>query len=84
MMLALTVELPDAYWDAFLLQRFPGKTLAELDAIDWARYMRALHAQHIEQIEDVRTAYFQGKHKPTADEAKEMLRHDQLVGETDG
>jgi hypothetical protein len=83
-MLALTAQLPAAYWDAYVLQRFPGKTLEDLDAMDWGRYLRAQHVRYIDQIEDVRELYFQGKHKPTAEEATAMLRHDRLLGETDG
>ncbi len=83
-MLALSAQLPDAYWDAFLLQRFPGKTLEELDQVDWARYMRALHVRHIEQVEDMRELYFKGKHKPTPDEVQAWERHDRLIEDTDG
>lgn len=78
-MLALTCAMPDAYWDAFLLQRFPGKTLEELDGIDWGRLCRALHVQQIDRIEDMREQYLRGKYKPTLAEMSDVMRHDRLL-----
>lgn len=80
-MLALLGMLPAAYWDAYLLQRFPGKTLEELDQIDWGRLMRAQHVRHIDQVEEMRELYFQKKYKPTPDEWAAVVRHDRLVRE---
>lgn len=83
-MLALTAQMPPAYWDALLLQRFPGKTLEELDGIDWARLMRAFQVQHLERIEELRIQYLRNKYKPTMDEMRDVLRHDELLRMTDG
>lgn len=80
-MLALLALLPEAYWDAYLLQRFPGKTLEELDGLDWARLMRAQQVRHIDQVEEVRELYLKGKYKPTPDEWASVLRHDRLLQE---
>ena len=41
---------PDALIDAWLLQRFPGRTLDELDTMDWGRYSRALEAAQLERV----------------------------------
>jgi hypothetical protein len=84
-MLALLALLPPAHWDAYLLQRFPGKTLEELDGMDWARLMRAQQVRYIDQVEDVRDSYLKGKYKPTPDEWDAVLRHDRIVrGNADG
>lgn len=48
---------PDSLVDAYLLQQFPGKTLDELDQMDWARYNRALRARYITDIEDTAKLY---------------------------
>jgi hypothetical protein len=40
--------------DAWLLKRFPGRLLEEIDEMDWLRYSRALEAQYIDDIEDLR------------------------------
>ena len=78
-MLALLGMLPQAYWDAYLLQRFPGKTLEELDGIDWGRLMRANQVRHIDQVEEVREMYLKGKYKPKPEEWVAVLRHDRLI-----
>ena len=84
-MLALLGMLPASYWDAYLLQRFPGKTLEELDGIDWGRLMRAQQVRHIDQVEEMRELYLKGKYKPTPDEWAAVLRHDAILrGESDG
>ena len=84
-MLALLDMLPQAYWDAYLLQRFPGKTLEELDGLDWGRLMRAHQVRHIDQVEEVREMYLKGKYKPKPEEWAAVLRHDRLIQDgTDG
>ena len=40
--------------DAWLLKRFPGRLLEEIDEMDWLRYSRALEAQYVDDIEDLR------------------------------
>lgn len=81
--LALLQMLPDAYWDAVLLQRFPGKTLEELDGIDWLRLVRAWQAKEIGEVENARQLFLEGKIKPSSYEWRMILRHDRLedVGE---
>jgi hypothetical protein len=81
-MLALLSMMPESYWDAFLLQRFPGKTLEELDGIDWGRLMRAQQVRHIDQVEEMRELYLKSKYKPTPDEWASVLRHDRLLRES--
>jgi hypothetical protein len=70
--------LPAAYWDALLLARFPGKTLEELDGIDWPRLMRAWQAKEIGDVENARQLFFEDKYKPTGYEWRMILRHDRL------
>ena len=41
--------------DAWLLRRFPGRTLEELDQMDWGRLNRALEAGRIERLEELRS-----------------------------
>lgn len=75
--------LPAAYWDALLLARFPGKTLEELDGIDWPRLMRAWQAKEIGDVENARQLFFEDKYKPTGYEWRMILRHDRLEAESD-
>jgi hypothetical protein len=49
--------------DAFLLRQFPGRTLEELDQMDWLRYNRALHANILLDAEDVRKQHAAGRLK---------------------
>lgn len=78
-------ELPDEILDAQLLKAFPGRTLEELDGIDYARYLRARQVQQVWDVEDVRTAWIAGKMdaKKVAPEVLEMIaQHDSIMGET--
>jgi len=43
-----------------LLKRFPGRTLDELDRMDWMRYQRAIEAQHLIDLEAKVTAFHTG------------------------
>ena len=75
-------SLPDALIDAWLLQAFPGRTLDELDGMDWPRYLRARQAQNMESVEKTRSMQIAGKLKaddiqPSTWEA--IKRHDQLL-----
>jgi len=45
------------------LQQFPGKTLDELDGMDWARYNRALRARNLTDVEETRKLYLARKIK---------------------
>lgn len=43
-----------------MLRRFPGRTLEELDTMDWARYMRAMEAEKVMVAEEKRSAFLGG------------------------
>ncbi|MBK8798315.1 MAG: hypothetical protein IPM07_19185 [Anaerolineales bacterium] len=75
----MTATLPTAYWDGLLMRLFPGKTLEELDNIDWPRLMRVLQVRQIEQIEQRLPGFFQGKWQPTAAEWRLIQRHDRIL-----
>lgn len=81
-------ELPDAVIDALLLKRFPGRTLEELDGLDWGRHQRAVEAQMRLDIEELRAQSLKGKAsaKDLPESVWEMIReHDALVeGNDDG
>jgi len=75
-------EFPESLIDAYLLQQFPGKTLDELDQMDWARYNRALRARYITDIEDTVRLFKSQKIKAKNISAKkwEQIRlHDELM-----
>ena len=55
---ALFVAQNEAYIDWWLLQRFPGKTLEELDNVDWLRLQRAMEVDRIVESEQRRNAYY--------------------------
>ena len=74
--------MPPAVLDAWLLERFPGKTLDELDGMDFARYWRAVTVQRIQGIERLRELQQQDKYQPTPAEWRQILRHDKLMEET--
>ncbi|MCB0147505.1 MAG: hypothetical protein KDE01_07615 [Caldilineaceae bacterium] len=46
--------MPPVFWDAWLLSRFPGRTLEELEHVDILRLLRARRVQMIEQVEELR------------------------------
>ena len=74
--------MSDALLDAWLLQAFPGRTLDELDKMDWPRYLRAREAQSIEQVEKVRQMQMDGKLKAEdiqPETWESIKRHDQLL-----
>jgi hypothetical protein len=81
-----------AYVDWWLLQKFPGKTLEELDAIDWPRLQRAEEVNRIVESEQRRKAYFlqvsppKQQKGPTIDPADARLwaQHDRLLGQEEG
>ena len=47
--------------DSWLLSRFPGRTLEELDNMDWFRYLRAVHAGNIEHAETTLREFREGE-----------------------
>jgi hypothetical protein len=60
------------------MRLFPGRTLEELDGLDWVRLQRAVEAQNIEQTEQLRRSHRQNKYKPTQDELETFAAHDAL------
>jgi hypothetical protein len=76
--------ITDEVIDAHLLKAFPGRTLDELDSMDYGRYRRAIHAQSVMDIEDVGRLLTAGKVEASkiAPEVLEALRnHNALIGE---
>jgi len=65
------------------LHRFPGRFLEEIDAIDYARHMRAWEAERIESIEERRAADLSLSNLTDSEKAA-VLRHDNDLRETDG
>lgn len=43
------------------MEQFPGRTLEELDDIDWGRLMRAKEAEHVRNVEELRLQHMAGK-----------------------
>lgn len=67
-----------------LLKAFPGKTLEELDGMDWGRWQRAREAQWRLDIEGLRAKSFAGNAdmKSLPQEVLDVWReHDALIGE---
>lgn len=65
--------------DAWLLREFPGRTLEELDSIDFGRLWRALGCRALLKAEDARELHLQGKYEPTPEEWRAILRNDAAV-----
>ena len=68
--------------DAWLLRKFPSRTLDELDEMDWPRYLRAMQAEKIEAIEERRKLFMANKIQPdelTADEWEAIREHDRWI-----
>jgi hypothetical protein len=79
-------EAPDSVIDAYLLKAFPGRTLEELDGLDWGRWQRALEAQMHLDVERLRTQVTDGSIKGSdlPDGVADMiLKHDALVEDED-
>ena len=73
---------PPPLIDAWLLQAFPGRTLDELDGMNWPRYLRAREAQNMEAVEKTRQMQVTGKLKPediAAETWEAIKRHDYLL-----
>jgi len=70
-----------------LLKRFPGRTLEELDGLDWGRHQRAFEAQTRLDVEDLRARSLDGKTsaKDLPESVWDMVReHDALVEDDSG
>lgn len=61
------------------MRRFPGRTLEELDGMDYGRWMRALAAEQAETLERKRAAQSAGRGDLTADEWKRIQEHDRWL-----
>ncbi len=65
-----------------LLRKFPGRTLDELDRMDWMRYQRAMEAQRVIDVEGRRAAFTSGNLEELDTADWEAIRlHDQLLEE---
>lgn len=54
------------YLDWYLMQKFPGRTLEELDTLDWLRLQRALEVGRIVELEQRHVLVMNGKLKADA------------------
>jgi hypothetical protein len=72
----------EAYVDWWLLQKFPGKTLEELDSIDWPRLQRAMEVDRIVESEQRRLAWYEGgcSTEPDAADLRLWAQHDKILG----
>jgi hypothetical protein len=72
--------MPEAFFDAMVMRLFPGRTLEELDQVDWPRLMRALEVRQIETVEMLRQLHFEGKAPPMdAAQWRQIAAHDRLM-----
>ena len=81
---AMFLAQNEAYIDWWLLQKFPGRTLEELDKLDWLRLQRAMEVDRIVEAEQRRRLYVDGridKDAVTTAEWEMWEYHDRLVGE---
>lgn len=74
-------SLPQYVWDAWLLSRFPGRTLEELDQIDVLRVLRAVRVQEIDRVEALRRVALQhaGQSRLSNHDWRDIRRHDRLL-----
>lgn len=61
------------------MKKFPGKTLEELDRIDYGRLMQAVEAEWIDNVEDKRLLQMAGKAEFTENEAIAIEEHERLI-----
>lgn len=64
------------------MRDFPGRTLEELDGIDYARLRRAKRSLEIERLESVRLQQAQGLlkgHQVTAKDWEALGRHEEIM-----
>ncbi len=72
------------YLDWWLMQKFPSRTLEELDRMDWLRLQRALEVGRIVDIETKNTLVTEGKipaESLTAREWAQIRRHNAIFDE---
>ena len=63
------------------MQRFPGRTLEELDNVDWLRLRRAMEVGRIVDVEAKHSLYLDGKlgaDSITSAEWRAIERHNEL------
>ena len=80
------IRLPDSLIDAFLLKRFPGRTLEEIDLINWARYTKAVEAMNIVELEEKQISLRKGLIKSNAISQREWAKieeHEALLKDND-
>ena len=68
--------------DAWLLKRFPSRTLDELDEMDWPRYLRAMNAEQVEAIEEKRKLFMADRIEAgdlSAEEWEAIREHDRWI-----
>lgn len=68
--------LPGCLLDVWLLREFPGRTLEELDGMDFGRLWRALAVRGVLKAEEARERQLEGKHTPTPEEWRAIRRND--------
>lgn len=73
------MALPQAALDDWLMELFPGKTLEELDAIDFPRLVRAQAAKRIGRVEVVRALQMKGQATPSTRDWQAIVQHDRLM-----
>ena len=72
------------YLDWWLMQTFPGRTLEELDRIDWLRLQRALEVGRIVDLEAKNTLITEGKipaESLSARQWRQIQRHNAIFDE---
>lgn len=74
----------EAELDAILLRRFPGRTLEELDTMNWPRYMRAMAAERIMQAEEKRSLFLGGAIKTMSEEDWQIIAENEELLRSDG
>lgn len=65
-----------------MLDAFPGRTLEELDGMDWGRYKRARQVAEIRRLESLRIQQAQGLikgHQIGPDDWAAIGRHEELI-----
>jgi hypothetical protein len=60
------------------MRKFPGRLPEEFDLVNWPRLMRAMEADDIMRIEEVREMQIRKKTKPSASDWKRIQQHDEL------
>ena len=73
------------YLDWWLMQRFPGRTLEELDGVDWLRLQRAEQVARIVDVEQRHATWLKRKDHKASDlspaDWRMIRRHNRMVGE---